>query len=77
MKDLGKIIRFHRKQAGLSQEKLAKLAGLGKTVIFDLEKGKESIQLNTLMKVLKVLNIQMTFNSPLMSFFKETENEKS
>ena len=34
---LGAIIRFHRKKSGLSQHELGKLAGLGKTVIFDAD----------------------------------------
>ncbi len=67
---LGKMIRFHRKKAGLSQEELARLAGVGKTVIFDLEKGKLSIRFDTLSKVLFVLNIQIDYKSPLMSGFK-------
>ncbi len=63
---IAKTIHYCRKQSGLSQQELAKLAGVGKTVIFDIEKGKESVQLNTLLKVLDVLNIQMTFTTPFM-----------
>ena len=63
--NIGNMVRYFRKQSGLSQQALAKLAGVGKTVIFDLEKGKETVQLNTLFKVLAVLNIQMTFKTPL------------
>ncbi|MEN8154795.1 MAG: helix-turn-helix domain-containing protein [Acidobacteriota bacterium] len=70
------IIKFHRKKAGLSQNELAVLSGLGKTVIFDIEKGKETIRFNTLKSVLKVLNIKISFTSPLMDIM-ETENEKS
>jgi DNA-binding XRE family transcriptional regulator len=40
-----KVVRFHRKKSGLTQQELAKLAGVGKTVVFDLEKGKKSIQM--------------------------------
>ncbi|HAU0573632.1 TPA: helix-turn-helix transcriptional regulator, partial [Legionella pneumophila] len=53
-----------RKKSGLSQQELAHLAGVGKTVIYDIEKGKESVRLNTLLKVLDVLNIQMKFETP-------------
>lgn len=76
IKHIGKMIRFHRKKSGLSQEELAKLASLGKTVIFDIEKGKLTVQLNTLLKVLEVLNIKMEFHSPLMNLFKEQLHEK-
>lgn len=61
---IAKLIHYYRKQSGLSQQELAKLAGVGKTVIFDLEKGKETVQLNTVLKVLDILNIQMKFETP-------------
>jgi transcriptional regulator with XRE-family HTH domain len=48
---------------------------VGKTVIFDIEKGKDTIQLNTLLKILNVLNISITIESPLMKTF-NIENEK-
>ena len=64
---LGLMIREHRKQSGLSQQALAKYAGVGKTVIYDIEHAKETIQLNTLLKVLGVLNIQIEFTSPLIA----------
>ena len=71
------MIRFHRKIAGISQEDLALQAGLGKTVIFDLEKGKMTVRLETLLKVLFALNIKLDFQSPLMDQFKESSHEKS
>lgn len=47
---LGLIIQFHRRAAGLSRIEPAQIAGIGKTAIFDIEKGKPTIQLNTLIK---------------------------
>ncbi len=76
IKKIGKMVRFHRKQSGLSQEGLARLGGLGKTAVFDIEKGKLTVQLETLLKVLHVLNINIEFQSPLMDLFKE-QNEES
>lgn len=73
---LSEIIKKHRKAAGLSQLQLAEMAGVGKTVVFDLEKGKESIQLNTLRKILHVLNIKVELKSPLMDKLINT-NENS
>jgi HTH-type transcriptional regulator/antitoxin HipB len=64
---LNEIIKYHRKVSGLNQKELADLAGVGKTVIFDIEKGKETIQFSILSKVLKVLNIKIEFNSPLLN----------
>jgi HTH-type transcriptional regulator/antitoxin HipB len=73
---LAKVIKHHRKAAGLSQLKLAELANVGKTVVFDIEKGKETIQLDTLRKILRVLNIKVRFESQLMEKL-ITDNEKS
>lgn len=51
--------------AGLSREDLAKLAGVGKTVIYDVEHGKLSIRFDTLNKILKALNIQIILKTPI------------
>jgi y4mF family transcriptional regulator len=62
--EIAEMIKYYRKQTGLSQHDFAKIAGIGKTAVFDLEKGKETAQLNTLLKVLAVLNIKMRFDTP-------------
>ena len=63
--DLGALIKDHRKKAGLTQLELANLAGVGKTTVFDIEKNKETVRLNSLFAVLQVLNIKIEFKSPL------------
>lgn len=73
---LGKIVFFHRKRSGLSRNQLALLAGVGKTVVYDLEHGKISIQLDNIKKILDVLNISIHFNSPLMGECEKAVNEK-
>ncbi len=73
-KVLATVIKKHRKAAGLSQLQLAEMAGVGKTVVFDLEKGKETIQLNTLRKILVVLNIKVQLTSPFMDQIVTDEN---
>lgn len=70
---ISRIVKFHRNKSGLTQKQLADLAGVGKTVIFDIENGKETVRFSTLLKVLKSLNITIIFKSPLMESF----NEKS
>ena len=62
---LAQTIRRHRKAAGLSQIALAKLAGVNKKVVFDLEHAKPTVRLATLLRVLDVLNIQVALTSPL------------
>ena len=74
--ELAEVIRMHRKAAKLSRAQLAEMAGVGKTVIYDIEKGKESVQLNTLRKVLSLLNIKIELTSPLMDNLRNKENEK-
>jgi HTH-type transcriptional regulator/antitoxin HipB len=73
---LAEVIRSHRKAAKLSRIQLAELAGVGKTVIYDIEKGKESVQLDTLRKILKVLNITIVLTSPLLDNLTSQGNEK-
>ena len=71
---LGKIVRFHRKKSGLSQADFAKMIGVGKTVVYDLEKGKESIQLDTLNKILSGLNISVSLTSQLMKEYTDANS---
>jgi HTH-type transcriptional regulator/antitoxin HipB len=68
---MSEIVLFHRKKSGLTRNQLADLAGVGKTVIYDIEKGKETIQFSTLQKVLKTLNIKIIYTSPLMEVLDE------
>jgi HTH-type transcriptional regulator / antitoxin HipB len=63
--NLGKIIRHHRKLAALSQLELAQLAGVGKTAVFDVEMGKPTVRLDTLLRILQALNIELCWRSPL------------
>ena len=72
-KILATVIKKHRKAAGLSQLQLAEMAGVGKTVVFDLEKGKETIQLDTLRKIMAVLNIKVQLTSPFMNQINQDE----
>jgi HTH-type transcriptional regulator / antitoxin HipB len=74
--ELADVIRMHRKAAKLSRDKLAEMSGVGKTVIYDIEKGKVTIQLDTLRKVLSVLNIKIELTSPLMDNLRSVKNEK-
>lgn len=74
--ELGNIIRHHRKISGLTRVECARLAGVGKTVVYDIEHGKASIQFSTLLRILKVLNIRIQFSSPLMDDFSGEKIQK-
>jgi HTH-type transcriptional regulator/antitoxin HipB len=77
IEELGLIIRFRRKKTGLSQRELSRIAGAGKTVVFDIEKGKKAVQLNSLLQIFYVLNIKIDFISPLMNLYKEIHVKES
>lgn len=73
--NLYEIIYFHRKRANLSRLELAELAGVGKTVIYDVEKGKTTLRWNTLIAILNALNIKVEFNSPLMKEYEKSKGK--
>jgi y4mF family transcriptional regulator len=64
---LPELVLQTRKRAKLSQQELAALAGVGKTVVWDLEHGKRTIRFETLLKILAVLNISLVLRSPIIS----------
>lgn len=76
VKIIGAGIRFHRRKAGLTQAGLARLAGVGKASVFDVEKGKETVQLDTLLKILSILNMELDVKSPLMVEFLKTAGDR-
>ncbi len=56
---LGEHIRLLRKQAKLSQEKLAEKADLHHNFIGEVERGNMDISLGSLMRVAKALNVHV------------------
>ena len=64
VKKIGRMVRFHRKKAKMTQLELAKLSGIGKTVVFDIEKGKKTVRLSSLLSVFHALNITIEFRGP-------------
>lgn len=68
--ELGRMVMFHRKKSGLTQAAAAKLAGIGKASVYDIEHGKPSVQLDTLLKLLSVLNIRVNYEGPLMQAYR-------
>ena len=69
--NLAQIVKWHRKKAHISQQRLADMAGVSRTAIQRLEDGIFKIQMNTLLKILNILNISLELSSPLL---KEFEN---
>lgn len=74
---IGDVVRYHRKKSGLTQKELADLAGIGKTAVFDIEHGKPTVQMETLLNVFHVLNITLTLQSSLMDRYRaEAEHDE-
>ncbi len=71
--EIGETVRFHRKKSGLTQKELALMAGVGKTVVFDVEKGKETVQINSILKILSVLNIKVELKNPLIKLMENND----
>ncbi|MEI6728330.1 MAG: helix-turn-helix transcriptional regulator [bacterium] len=55
--ELGQKIREYRQKKGISQEKLALLAGLHRNYIGALERGEKNVSYTTILKILEVLEI--------------------
>lgn len=59
VEDLGAIIQNARKEQGMTQIDVAGLAGFGNRFIVDLEKGKETVQMQKALDVLALLGLEL------------------
>lgn len=57
--ELGKLVEAVRKRQGLTQADVSGVAGLGNRFMVDLEKGKETIQLQKVLDVLAQLGLEV------------------
>jgi len=60
-KQLGELIRKHRKTLGMNQADLALVSGTGVRFISDLENGKETCEMGKALKVLENLGMDPVF----------------
>lgn len=60
MTSLGKILQDERKRQGISQQKLADMAGVTKRAIAYWEKGSKSMNVESADKVFKALHVTVT-----------------
>jgi len=75
--ELNEIILYHRKQAKLTRIELAELAGVGKTVIYDIENGKKTVKWSTMLTILEALNIKIDLISPLMDEYEKSKSQNT
>ncbi len=59
---LGAAIRHYRREAGLTQEELARRAGLHRTYLSDLEQGRETEHIRRILRVLRQMGVRMTLD---------------
>lgn len=59
VRDVGLAIQRIRKQQGLTQLDVAGLAGLGNRFVVELEKGKETVQMQKALDVLALLGLEL------------------
>lgn len=59
---LGQALRVARKHLGLTQSQLALAAGVGLRFIVDLEAGKPTLRLETVLRVIEALGGEINLN---------------
>jgi len=64
--DIGSLIVFHRKKAGLTQIELAQLSGVSRFVVQDIEAGTGRTTWKNLEAVLHSLNLELEPKGPLV-----------
>ena len=57
LKQFGKKVLYYRKQKKISQESFAKLAGIHRTYISQIEAGRRNIALKNIVKIAKALGV--------------------
>lgn len=62
--EIGKLVQSERKRQGITQLQLAGMAGTGIRLISDIENGKETVQVQKLLKVLHTLGLGLFVFSP-------------
>ncbi|MDD2737276.1 MAG: transcriptional regulator [Desulfuromonadaceae bacterium] len=57
--ELGRLIRFKRKEIGVRQEVAAGMAGVGTKFLSQLENGKETAELGKTLQVLRKMGLEV------------------
>ena len=58
----GEAIRVFRKRRGLTQQQVADMAGCSLMYVSNLERGKTSAELGKALKILDVLDVEVSFS---------------
>lgn len=58
-------IRTVRKRSQLTQQQLADLSGVSRTVVQRIEQGSVAVRFDNLLSIFKVLNIRINIHTPI------------
>ena len=58
--EIGTFVKQERKRRGLTQQELASMSGVGLNFVYQLEKNKQTVQLETTNHVLKALGYKVS-----------------
>ncbi len=61
MEQVGEQIKLARKRRGLTTEQVAERAGINRTTLYHIERGKPSVAIGAYFNVLRVLNLHEDF----------------
>jgi HTH-type transcriptional regulator / antitoxin HipB len=56
---LGSVIRERRRSLGIDQETLASVAGVSRKLVSEIERGKPTVRLDGLIRVLEALGLRL------------------
>ncbi len=59
--DIGKRVRAARKAMGMTQQRFADLAGVGRRFLVELEQGKRSLEIGRVLAVCKAAGLKLVF----------------
>ena len=58
-KALGRAVRDARRRQGLTQRNVAEKAGIGQPTVSNVERGTQSVTLDTLLRILSTLRLEL------------------
>lgn len=73
--DIGSTLRLMRKRQGLTQAEAAGLTGVGVRFMSELENGKPTVRLETLIKVLRGYGLRIQLVGPGLAAFEADVHE--
>ena len=74
--EIGRAVEYHRRRARITRKQLSMMCGLSQSAIYHVEKGRSTMQLNSLQNVLQALNMELVIQGPLMDEYQQSTAKK-